>query len=701
MDNLERAIWRILSVSLMVTLWLNMLIGWTAGNDIFAANDKSQDNTDPKSSVFDKGAEVLFGKGFSYCLRADTGWVRDISLDLAMGVTSAFYPAGYNPQSAPAYIVSEVWRKDSTQTADDIIQKYVSYFVSDYSDAKITDSSSLMTSSESRAPVKQLVSESYSYYSQVAFCDAPGVVVVIKIWSRYSGSFSESIKSFANTVRSYKWLTNIVKIHNRQTPADSVPRQQPTQAQTKRAFAHGINIDIESPIVSRNARDYAYAIHRGDWRAVINGITGPAFARLIEPVSSPSGRRFAYVAGGNAWSCVVVDGKIGQRFGDIISSSLIFSPDGSKLAYIAIGNGKYHVVIDDSLSPPFDGILAGTPIFSSDSRSVAYGALDGEENVVVVNGRRFPSYNGIAGGGVAMSRDGGRIAYSALRRGKWIAVIDGLEGPESDGITADTPIFSFDGSRSAYGMVKDGQWVAVVDGKNAGNYDGIRSMVFSPDGKHLAYVVRTSLGECVVQDGKLGPSYDGIGDGVPLFSRDSRRIAYVATKSDHQVVVVDHIPGRQHDWIGAGSVSFSPDGKHVTYIAATGQKQSAVVDDLPGPLYDGIDLAGVLFSADGNHVAYCAQLGKQWLLVLDGREGTRYEDILPKSLGFSLDSKQIAYVAVKGAKKSLVLNGVEGPWVDDIVPQIPSYDSSNTMRYLAIDKDSISGVEQIPLKSLR
>ncbi|MGD0463919.1 MAG: hypothetical protein ABSB74_15655, partial [Tepidisphaeraceae bacterium] len=52
--------------------------------------------------------------------------------------------------------------------------------------------------------------------------------------------------------------------------------------------------------------------------------------------------------------------------------------------------------------------------------------------------------------------------------------------------------------------------------------------VFSRDGRHFAYVARRDQMLCVVVDGQAGAEYDDIGEDSVIFSPDGKRVAYAA-----------------------------------------------------------------------------------------------------------------------------------------------------------------------------
>src|SRR5262249_5216962 len=86
--------------------------------------------------------------------------------------------------------------------------------------------------------------------------------------------------------------------------------------------------------------------------------------------------------------------------------------------------------------------------------------------------------------------------------------------------------------------VKGEPGVAVVyDGKPQNIFDEIEGLVFSPDSRRLACVVRQGDSWRVVVDGEEGNGYDEVVGFV--LSPDSRRFAYAARDGDEWRVVVD------------------------------------------------------------------------------------------------------------------------------------------------------------------
>lgn len=201
--------------------------------------------------------------------------------------------------------------------------------------------------------------------------------------------------------------------------------------------------------------------------------------------------------------------------------------------------------------------------------------------------------------------------------------------------------------------VHSGNLHVLIDGQSVEGYDNVawHSLVFSPNGKHFAFVANKDGKKICVRDGVAGHAYEQIG----RYGTDSGR-----------------------------ALSYSPDSLHLGYAARENGKWFVVLDDIPGPGFDSVD--GMMltryekkvfdgftkwesktwggsdcpqFSADGRHVFYLGQRkddqGNRFVLVLDGKLGPAYEAFWGAHL---CPDGEVAYVGINGFDAQVVFDGV-------------------------------------------
>lgn len=397
------------------------------------------------------------------------------------------------------------------------------------------------------------------------------------------------------------------------------------------------------------------------------------------------------------------------------------------------------------------GPLAGEVSYleaSPDGRHWACSVKRGDKYSMMIDGKPVPEFDG-AFTDLRFSYDGSRFAYMVYEKrtrpdSKVFAVVDGRPRPE-DGIHTIT--LMPDGKRFHFIGRKDGGKTAIFfDDQPGPTFDGdVREVVFSPDGKHVAYLVVRGSKRLVIVDGKAGPEYDKaerpafcagnrvaypacsagkwfiVTDGKPgqelgydhvgclVYGPDGQRSAYAAYKGDRAFVVVDGQP--QSQYMAVGPLSLSPDGKHLAHSAILeGKGCFIVVDGKPHEHYR--QVGDPFFSQDSKHLAYVAwdttskdPKDNQWFVVLDGQPGPKFnyiewrERVRPGRLTFSPDGKHIAYRVSEQDYRNqrVVVDGEPGPTYERISNDgVPTFYADGSVGYFAVKSKTLYFVRHIP-----
>jgi len=363
------------------------------------------------------------------------------------------------------------------------------------------------------------------------------------------------------------------------------------------------------------------------------------------------GRGVAYIAKVGDKVRVVFNGKPDKFYRDIDSSTLSISSDGQHVGYAAsndssqgAGSGsgsgaKWMLVHDGKEEGPFDSL--GPPVFSPDGQHLAFECKKGERWKMCVDSKPYgdafsyidkPAFSKdsrlIVFGETAEAGRNPRIVISDLEF-KEQRVIDQSGGPVA--INADL---------SRVAAIKDaGKKKQVVEFdfslsgklKEGSLYDEVRNLVFSADGKVLAYLGKKGKSTYLVLDGKDDQLSDGEYPWPPVIKPDNK---------------------------GAGIAIVGKDGAYLYQAFGSG-----------GPSQNRYkEIADVVFSNDARNHAYVAIKDERFLIVVNGKEGPFYDRVITPQ--FSPDGKFMIYRARKDNKRFVVVADTTGK----VIKEQPGYD---------------------------
>ncbi|MRG94873.1 PD40 domain-containing protein [Polyangium spumosum] len=245
--------------------------------------------------------------------------------------------------------------------------------------------------------------------------------------------------------------------------------------------------------------------------------------------------------------------------------------------------------------------------------------------------------------------------------GKQRVRVDGVDGVEYLGIGIESIVWSADGRRLAYPARREKGWSLVVDGQAGPVFEGLGEVALSPDGGHVAYAAARGGAWFVVLDGEPGPAFDAILEGTLLFGHGGR-FAYVARQNASVRAVVDGAAGPLYDGIGA--LRFSEDGAAVAHVGRRGEEAFFWMNGRESPPAEAI--AYHALAPRGGRFAYVAKREGKWRVTVDGAESAPYARI--SEVSFSEDGAHVVYAGGRPDGEVIVLDDEEGPPYDEIAP---------------------------------
>ena len=257
---------------------------------------------------------------------------------------------------------------------------------------------------------------------------------------------------------------------------------------------------------------------------------------------------------------------------------------------------------------------------------------------------------------LALSRDGMHFACWSMQVGGKTAVVrDGKSGQPYDQVSQ--IVFSPDGKRLAYAARRETVWFLVCDEKEAALLNGWQSTIaFSPDGKHLACQSKDKDGKaCIMVDGNPH-RFSGASD--PVFSPDGKHLAYRAAWN--RCIICD---GREGPRFGkVGLPVFSSNSKYVAYTACRGERWYVVCGKKRYGPYE--EVGTPVFKPKSKTPAFRARVKKEWFVVCGKKTGPAFEACGDPV--FSPDAKHFLTWATKDGETRLLCDGKKGPGVGTV-----------------------------------
>lgn len=294
---------------------------------------------------------------------------------------------------------------------------------------------------------------------------------------------------------------------------------------------------VDGPLFSADGKHVAYLAKLGKAvRMVFDGVEGPAFQEITALSFGPKGGRFAYLASNGSRLFKVLDGIVDSSIAGLGETGLVWSPDGRHVACsVASSKDDWYVQIDDQRGPPYFAI--GPPVFSADGEHLAFWGVKKDPardpRVLIRDGQVAAEVHLL--GKLSLSADGQRLAYvEALdeKQTRWVVVVDGQRSPECEGVSS-APAFSPDGRHVAYVMQQGGKQHLVIDGERIASSEKIflppSGSYFGSNGAHRTFLIAAAGKTRVLHDGAQGPEYDGVMPPGPSVQPDGS-VSYLAIK---------------------------------------------------------------------------------------------------------------------------------------------------------------------------
>jgi hypothetical protein len=292
-----------------------------------------------------------------------------------------------------------------------------------------------------------------------------------------------------------------------------------------------------------------------------------------------------------------------------------FSHDGTVAAFVASDGAKQRVVLTaGTASVPFDQV--SNVVFSDVPDVLAFTAKEGQQWSVLLRGARGATFDDVQ---PPVFRPGTDELWYVGARGQFPKRREVLIGPsiqkEADQVFG--PVFSTDGAHVAYSLRSGNRSTVHHDDRTAGPFEAVADLSFTDTGR-LRYRVRTGTEWRPYEDGKPVEIRQASGR-VPqnaVVSKTGELLAYSQQENGKAVMVIRGRPGQSHGYVGPPVVA--ADENSVAYMTENDGVQS--VETSAGPVPVLADSVSDLRFTPGGLLLYAYSADSEsWLVAGDRR----------------------------------------------------------------------------------
>ena len=353
----------------------------------------------------------------------------------------------------------------------------------------------------------------------------------------------------------------------------------------------------------------------------------------------------------------------------ITSVDVLPDSNFAHIAFAIVQNSKASVITENGSSDLYDEVIWG-PYFQPTSQSAAYAqwgaytgpaaaaymARIGKDIYLIRDNKKIAEpYNDVDRYGAMMLKDGS-VVFSGTINGKYYVHLRNKDYGPYDQLPQDAGFsISPDGNHVAWVVRINKKQVAVLDGVTQASYDFIAQLTFSPDSKSLGYLISPA-----------DLSQNNPQETLVVNGKEASTITTTELFSDGQspAICKGSAGGYQFAFTSDGCAIFNTAGNKFSVIAVDPnlqpQEQKPPANDpfakkyqstfgyLPTP--NGLT---IFFASGGKYTAGTSTYYKYSFIVINGNEGPHFAQVFAPAI-LSTDQTKVTYGAYDETKGQFI-----------------------------------------------